>query len=300
MFRKRCAQVGPVVSEFDRCPGETSGMNIARNTTRLYGYGLAGLVAVLPLAAPAVDDTRAVQCPDGLLSVKVRDAALDVLLEEIARECGFSVERYVALEQKLSAEFDRLTLDQALRRILRTRSYALKYASPTSGKRSPAAGVDTLWILPQGDEKYSMQPPASAAAGDPSRRTESKLEVADALSVLRHGSAEDREQAALALGKRGDARAVAPLRQALADASADVRDAAIASLAEVGGADAALALAPALRDGDPRTREQAVNALGEIGGPAAADFLRYALADDAAFVRLAAAEILEQLRSEAQ
>ena len=290
-------------------------MNISPKIMRRYRCHLVGLLAGLPMASPATEvrdismlnqggpaiasvaDT--VRCTDGLLSVKARDIGLADLLDEVASQCGFTVVRYVALEQRLSVEFDRLTLEQGLQRILRSRSYALRRAPPTPGKRLAAvAPAETLWILPQGDEKYAAQPSIPATTSASRFLTdESALDVSRLTSALSNGGLEDREQAAVALGKRGHASAVAPLSQALADRNAEVQEAAIVSLAEIGGADAAHALAAALRDGDPRIRELAVDALGEVGGKTATGLLEQALIDEVAFVRQAATEMLEQLRS---
>lgn len=238
-----------------------------------------------------------VRCTGGLLSVKVRDVALAELLDEIGSQCGFVVTRYVVLEQRLSVEFHGLTLEQALWRLLSTRSYALKYAPQPPGP-SPATGLraETLWILPQGNERLAIQLPMPVTTSRRSSRAESELDTSRWIAALGGSDVEDRQQAVAALGKRGRTDAVAPLSQALADDNAQVRQTVIASLVKIGGADAARALVIALSDADPRTRELAVEALGEIGGDEVAGPLQQALTDDVAFVRQAAAEQLEQLR----
>lgn len=218
--------------------------------------------------------SNSIECVDGYLSVKVMDVSMAALLDEVARRCGLTVLAYVALEQKLSMEIKRLPLEQGLRRILRTRSYMLQ--------------AETLWVLPQGEEKYAAQPIATAT----SHNDASALQ-----STLRSGNGEDREQAAMALGKRARGSAVAPLREALSDSSLEVREAAILSLGEIGGKDAAQALTVALRDNNPRIREQAVDALGAVGGPVAIELLQLAVRDDVGFVRQAAQEMLDHLKS---
>lgn len=288
-------------------------MSITLKLRRHFSWPLIGLVVSLPvaLATPPVRDmsppnhgalsivtaSNTVRCADGLLSVQVRDVALGELLDEVASQCGIALVRYVALTQKLTLDFQRLPLEKGLRRILRSRSYVLQSAPPTLGKQpATAARAQTLWLLPQGNEKYWTQSPISVAtSGAKFLADESALDVSNLESVLSAGNIEDREQAAVALGKRGHARAVAPLSRALADRNADVREAAIASLAEIGGTEAAQALATALRDDDPRMREQAVDALGEVGGQTATGLLHQALTDEVAFVRQAATEMLEQL-----
>ena len=218
--------------------------------------------------------SNSIECVDGYLSIKVVDISMATLLGEVGRQCGLTVFAYVALEQKLSMEFMRLSLEQGLRRILRSRSYMLQ------------AGM--LWVLPQGEEKYVAQPLATA-------KSHSDVSVLE--STLRSGNNEDRELAAMVLGMDGQSRAVAPLREALSDSSLEVREAAIVSLGQIGGTDAAQALTVALRDKNPRIREQAVDALGAVGGPAALELLQPALRDEVGFVRQAAQEMLDQLKS---
>lgn len=218
--------------------------------------------------------SNSIECVGGYLSIKVIEMQIAALLDEVARRCGLTVFTYVALEQKLSMEFNQLSLEQGLRRVLRTRSYMLQ--------------AETLWVLPQGEEKYAAQPIAAA---------KSHSDVSVLQSTLRSSNSEDREQAAMALGKRAQGSAVGSLREALSDSSLEVREAAILSLGEIGGTDAAQALTVALRDNNPRIREQVVDALGSVGGPVAHELLQLALRDEVGFVRQAAQEMLDQLKS---
>ena len=289
-------------------------MKVSLKLIRHYRYHLVGLMLSFPMVLPAtetrnvsmlnsgaasiVNTINTVRCTDGFLSVKVHDVTLAELLSEIARLCGFTLVPYVALEQRLSAEFYNLTLAQGLRRILGSRSFALKYAPPLPEKwLLAAAPAETLWILPRDNEKHSTQASVPATTGGGKFLHDDSIDVSKLESTLSDGNSEDREQAAAALGKRGDASAVAPLIRALSDSNAEVRETVIASLAEIGGSHAVQALAVALRDDDPRVREQIIDALGEVGGQVANGLLQHALTDDVAFVRQAAAEVLEQLKS---
>ncbi len=292
-------------------------MNISHSIRNQRRWRLIGLLMILVMApATKARETAAlnqgpsssvslpatVRCADGLLSVQVRDIRLAELLDEVAGQCGLTVVWVVALEQRLSVEFHGLTLAQGLGRILRGRSYVLQSTTPLPGKRQvTAASAETLWILPQANEKYSTRPSMPATQSTNRFLAEASAHgVSRLVSALSNGSLDDRAQAAVALGKRGHARAVVPLSQALADRNAEVREAAIDSLAEIGGADATRALAVALRDRDPHIREQAVDALGQAGGAVATALLQQALMDETAFVRQAATEMLEQLRSAAR
>ncbi|MDX1487156.1 MAG: HEAT repeat domain-containing protein [Acidiferrobacterales bacterium] len=238
----------------------------------------------------AVAGTHLVWFAGGHLSVRVQDVPLGDLLDEIAGKGGLTVVRYVALDRRVTLEFYRLSLEEALRRILRHRSFVLEYAF---------ARPRTLWILPQGEERYAAQDKIVERT-DTVSSGEGIAQISTLQATLNSGDAEQREEATLELGENGQAQAVAPLTLALADRDEDVREAAVVSLAEIGGAEAVQALAIALRDANPRVREEAVDALGEIGGPMAIVLLEQALADDVKFVRQAASEVLDELRRAAQ
>lgn len=292
MLRKACGQLGSIASRFKMELGAYRMTDVA--TRRYPGYRshqigfLAGLFIVLAasqareaptpsLQAPVTMMlSSSIECAAGYLSIKVIDISMAALLDAVARRCGLTVLSYVALEQKLSMEFNQLSLEQGLRRILRDRSYMLQ--------------AETLWVLPQGEEKYAAQPLA----------TKSHSDASVLQSTLRSGNSEDRELAAMILGMNGQGSAVAPLREALNDSSLEVREAAILSLGEIGGIDAAQALTVALRDNNPRIREQVVDALGSVGGPVALEQLQRALRDDVGFVRQAAQEMLDQLKSKSR
>lgn len=224
---------------------------------------------------------------DGYLTIQVRDVPLGELLDEIARQSGLTVMRYVVLDRKVTLEFHRLALEQGLRRILRHSSFVLEYT---------VTQPRTLWILPQGAERYVGQHRLVKSTNAASSGKDIATQISTLQATLKGGDAGQREEAALELGEISQAEAVAPLTLVLADKNEDVREAAVASLAEIGGAEAVQALAIALRDQNPRVREEAIDALGEIGGPIAIGLLEQALADDVEFVRQAATEALDELR----
>lgn len=235
----------------------------------------------------SVAGPRLVWFADGYLTVRVRDIPLGKLLDEIARQSGLAVVRHVALNRRVTLEFYRLSLEQALRRILRHRSFVLEY-----GVTQPRS----LWILPQGGEEYAHRD--SIVESRETKGIATRISMLQA--ALNSGDTEQREEAALELGESGHAQAVALLTLALADRDEDVREAAVVSLAEIEGAEAVQALAIALHDQNPKVREEAIDALGEIGGEVAIGLLEQASADEVKFVRQAAAEVLDELRRAAQ
>ena len=91
---------------------------------------------------------------------------------------------------------------------------------------------------------------------------------------------EARAQAALALGRFADARAVASLITALGDFDSRVQDAAVQGVQSAGSA-AVGPLTAALNTGEAGARAAAAQALGGIGTPAAASALSESVADPA-------------------
>ena len=132
----------------------------------------------------------------------------------------------------------------------------------------------------------------SAAAEDAAMR---KAVLDGLLAALRDGEADVRYQAAVALERIGDPRAVDGLLAALHDGEADVCSRAAWALGEIGDPRAVDGLLAALRDGDADVRSSAAWALGQIGDPRAVDGLLAALQDGEAHVRSWAAWALGEI-----
>ncbi len=99
-------------------------------------------------------------------------------------------------------------------------------------------------------------------------------------------------EAARALGKIGDSRAVAPLIAVLKDKN--LRKDAVEALGKIGGP-AVDPLIAALKDEDRHVRRAAAEALGKIGDPRAVEPLNASLEDKADYVRVIAAEALGKI-----
>jgi HEAT repeat protein len=104
-----------------------------------------------------------------------------------------------------------------------------------------------------------------------------------------------RGDAAEALGRSGDPRAVEPLLAALKDADSDIRQRAAAALATAGDPSAVEQLLPALEDEDHSVRAAAARALGQPGDARPIEPLLAALKDGYAAVREAAAGALARI-----
>jgi len=107
------------------------------------------------------------------------------------------------------------------------------------------------------------------------KKIEAKRDVKGLIKALRYEQdAKVRRDAARALGRIGDARAVEPLINALKDGVVDVREAAAQALdalkwkPDKGEAGIAYWIQKGKNDKDRTTRQSAINALGQIGEPA--------------------------------
>jgi hypothetical protein len=104
-----------------------------------------------------------------------------------------------------------------------------------------------------------------------------------------------RRNAAAALGKLGDTRAVEPLITVLGDKDRDVRRNAVAALGQLGDSRAVEPLITALRDEDRDVRRNAATALGKLGDTRAVEPLIKALGDSYYELRLNVAAALAAL-----
>jgi HEAT repeats len=238
-----------------------------------------------------------VRIANNLLTVKVHDASVEELVEEIARQSGLNIVWYGTISERITLDFQGLALDQALARILRLHSFALASAQGGEGEGT-AARPRKLWIIPKGAEG---SPPQAAAANESERDDvlqDESLDITLLIAALRSEDSWEREEAVEALGEIGGPESAQFLGVALTDEDEDVRQASIAALAHIGGDRAAQVLAVALEDEDEWFREEAVEALGEIGGNSAIRLLEQALSDEYDGVRDTAEELLEELRQD--
>lgn len=238
---------------------------------------------------------RLVRIANNLLTVKVHDASVEELIEEIARQSGLNIVWYGTISERITLDFQGLALDQALARILRRHSFALASAQGGEGEGT-AARPRKLWIIPKG---AGGSLPQAAAANESERDDvlqDESLDITLLIAALRSEDSWEREEAVEALGEIGGPESAQFLGVALTDEDEDVRQAAIAALAHIGGDRAAQVLAVALEDEDEWFREEAVEALGEIGGNSAIRLLEQALSDEYDGVRDTAEELLEELR----
>ncbi len=273
-----------------------------------------------PEVAPAQRATAAtdlyVEVIGDLVTVRARDVTVRNVLQEIARQGDLVLVLRDALDERITLEFERLPLPEAMQRVLRDRDYTLQYVRPPA--RAGNDQANRLWVLSDAAEDSRVRNSKALAANEantpsslglmhesPAVRLKAVSELADsggpeataALAVAALSDADDsvREEAVHALGEMGEETGVPVLEHALKDPDARVREAAIDAFVNLGGDDSARALAVALSDRDAAIRAEAVKALGEIGGETALRLLRQAMTDENSTIREAATELHAEL-----
>ncbi len=251
----------------------------------------AGLTFCLAVAfaEPAVE----VVTSDGAISIKAENQSLRAVFEELSRQSILFVISEDALDDLVTVDIHQLTLPEAIRSLLRQKSYMLHqldYGSDT--EKSNSAASNKLWIFP--DEHGTAQPAWSTKAG---LRPDdgSDFEMVDYQILALSDDSGDREEAMVGFGEIGGRRGIDYLQQGLSDPDERVREEAIESLVEIGGPESIHALGIALNDPDTGVRIDAVDAMGEIGGQDAIKYLQLAMTDENHIVREAAAEWLTEL-----
>ena len=241
---------------------------------------LLGLLSY-PLATPAIaqlpsaggGERALIRVEEGRVSVKIAEAPLEEVLREISAQSRTRLVLDGPRPEKVSAEFQSLSLEEALRRLIKA-NFLLLYAPGTNGR---LVEVRTLSLgTPLTSSPPVAQEPAQQILSDENASL-------NALVVeLQRGNAEQRGRAVLALGELQDERALEPVIEALeGDEDTAVRYRATWALQDLGGQRALTALAEAVyRDSDDFVRQSAVDVLARLGGQEVVEPLSWALRED--------------------
>ena len=241
---------------------------------------LLGLLSYL-LATPAIAQLPSagggehplIRVEEGVVSVKIAEAPLEEVLREISAQSRTRLVLHGPRPEKISAEFHSLSLEEALRRLIKA-NFLLLYAPGTNGH------LVEVWTLSLATPLTSSPPEALEPAQHILSGENASL---NALVVeLQKGNVEQRGRAVLALGELQDERALESVIEALeGDEDTAVRYQATWALQDLGGQRALTALAEAVyRDSDDFVRQSAVEALARLGGQEVVEPLSWALRED--------------------
>lgn len=217
-------------------------------------------VAQSPPAAGG--DRPLIRVEEGVVTVKIAGASLEEVLKEISAQSRIRLVLHGFRPEPLSAEFQAVPLDEALRRLIKA-NFLLVYA--------PDGNLAEVWVL--------RKPGERTLSGE-------RGSLDSLIGELQRGEPAQRSRAALALGEVKNEQALAPVIEVLeGDDAPEVRQAAISALEDLGGQQAIAALAAAVADdSDDFVRLSAVKALAKLGGPEAVEPLTRAVRADAEFL----------------
>ncbi len=232
-----------------------------------------------------------VEMSDDLVTLKAHNVGVRDILDEIARHSDLAVVSHGPLRGRLSLEFERLPLFEALSRIMRGQSYLLHQAQPATGARIASnERRSTLWVFSDGSAGESVH---NQAAGPSSSDTASIIEVLQ--SQLMSDDRRVRQEAIKGLRRLKVDEVIVPLSYALADADKKIRVKAIYALADIGGDNAVAAMAAAANDENAWVRAETAYALGTLGSDTAIQVLKHALHDADSGVRESAIEAFTEI-----
>jgi hypothetical protein len=229
-------------------------------------------VAKSPIAIRGAQSLIRVQ--EGSVSLKVTEAPLEDVLREIASQSRIRLVLQGSREEKISAEFQSVPLEEALRRLIKE-NFLLMYFP--DGQLAEVVVLRFGTSVPWGSSlSLPVQEPAQRAL----QRENGSLH--HLVEELHKGNQEERWRAILALGELKDESAMELVIWTLkGDNDPAVREAAIWVLEKLGGARAVNALTEAVsRDSDGFVRQTAVAALAKIDGSKAVEPLTKALWSD--------------------
>jgi HEAT repeat protein len=276
-------------------------------------FSLACAAPAVPPSSVAISLTT--HAGRDLLSIRLQEAPLHVVLSAVATQAGFELLELVPIEQTVSAICYRAPLDQALSQILQNSgvNFVLVYQGKDRAKLKQAIVLGTparkrdgpapaISALPDEGECLTGAPSATwndtltpqhlgelnEVGGDGS--------LADLLEQTTHWDPQVRATAIETLSQHGtDARARKQVMESVHDPDPYVRSIAIGTLGPVmtewpGAEETLLA---ALGDPEPSVRRHALVILGEKAGPRATEALTLALQDSDPEIRAQAREFLQ-------
>jgi hypothetical protein len=221
-----------------------------------------------------------------MVSVKIAGVSLEEVLKEISSQSGVRLVLEGSRQEEISAEFDSVPLEEALRRLIKE-NFLLLYGAEGQLVEARVLGVESPFPSPPMVRESEQ------------RIVSEESESFESLVVdLEGGDSERRGRAVLLLGESKDDRALEPAIGALErDEDADVRRRAVWALGDLGGERAKAALAEAVfGDRDESVRNMAVEALAQVGGMEAIEPLTQALREDPdSFVRYKALVSLAEM-----
>jgi hypothetical protein len=248
--------------------------------------GLAGVLLLSSSGAWAAEEqaTESRNAPPFVLSVKdvtlsarIENVPLGQVLKELARQA--SLEVYIATastEEKISAEFDKLTLEEGIKRLLKGKNYILTYDRTAASPR-----VTEIKVIADGSAPVSRISGQPASIPPPGTSAGEKTVEELARQALQAPDPAARIAALKALSQRGDEEKIrSTVSAALQDQDLGVRSTALDLAARGAPVSDEAIQGMALRDADPGLRIKALDELSDRSDPdTAIEYLKQATRD---------------------
>ena len=133
---------------------------------------------------PTAKDTSEsfqVKVSDGYLSVNAREAPLVKIFDEIRKQAKIAVDGSIAPEEKITIQFERVALEEGLKRLAKNISVIY-----TQGPKDKSPRIARIVVLPEGQKVAAERieaPTKSSKASEPPRPEPFKFEFDPTKSV---------------------------------------------------------------------------------------------------------------------
>lgn len=240
-------------------------------TVVFYVVTLGSVMAAESLSAPSTPPPILEVVYDheaALLSILARQTPLDKVLQEISKRAHLSISspNQELLREPISVEIKRLSLEQALKKLLEGFNSAFVYTAGSETRdatTTPRLTKIRLFIF---SRKASISPEAPGK----SAKKEEKEKTAEALlASLTNKDSRARHDTIAALKDLAPEQAVDALASWLPETDQQKRVIAATGLGGIGGEQAIDVLSSALIESEPLTRQFVANSLAQIGGEGA-------------------------------
>jgi hypothetical protein len=243
--------------------------------------------------APVQNSSLSVQVENGLLTLQARNTPLRDLLQQIASQVGVEIVVYGAVEQPVSGDFNRVFIEDVLRRITQDLNSVFLYKSQLAGQTSPPLMEKVLLYT---NEAPNTKGPALPIVFRPDAKLASP---ASPQQSVRSASIPDPEEMQVEGGEEGDELSLESLTEMANNEDSSVREEAVGLLGDLEDGSGIEQIAKLLHnDDEEQVRRLAAEVLGNLGDQQAVQALGKALSDRSAEVRTTVVYALGQMASE--
>jgi len=116
------------------------------------GTGAAGEAAQAPPPPPASIDGLDVSVRDGLLSVRLQNAGLLQVMQELSRQSGMRIKLDAGASKRITLSFGNMPFEQGIRNLVRPLNYAMIWKKSQDKDGRPVEVLEELHIFREGHQ----------------------------------------------------------------------------------------------------------------------------------------------------